>query len=75
MAMVSLTNQEAALTQAQTVKTQLRNQLLARKPFLDKMTPEQLRAYYKSGKDPVLVEIFQIYKGLDAFFDSIREEE
>lgn len=74
MARISLTNQAVRLTNCQTFKSLATNQLLARKPFLEKLSREQLRKLYLSGKDPVLNELFDIYKGLDGFFSEIREE-
>lgn len=74
MARISLTNQALALEKAQTFKTQARNQLLARKPFLDKLSREQLVALYKSGKDPVLNELYDIYKDMDGFFSRLLED-
>jgi hypothetical protein len=73
MATINLTNQALALTKAQTFKAQARTQLLARKPFLDKLSPAQLKKLYQSGKDPVLNELYDIYKGLDGFFSELLE--
>ncbi len=73
MATHSLTNQALALTKAQTFRTQAAAQLVARKPFLDKLSPAQLKKLYQSGKDPVLNELYDIYKGLDGFFKNLLE--
>lgn len=73
MAKISLINQVARLENCQAFKTLATNQLLVRKPFLEKLSPIQLKDLYLSGKDPVLNELFSIYKGLDKFFSEIRE--
>lgn len=75
MARISLTNQATVLNNCQQFKTLARNQLLARKEFLERLGPKKLKALYKSGKDPVLNELLDIYKGLNGFFYDIREVE
>jgi len=74
MAKIILINQAAKLQNCQAFKTLATNQLRVRKIFLEKLNPGQLRKLYRSGKDPVLNELFDIYKGLDKFFSGIREE-
>ena len=72
MATFNLTNQAQALTTVQNGKTFLVNQLTARRDFLLRMNREQLIAYVRD-KDPVLLEIYRVYKGLDAYFENIKE--
>ena len=73
MATTVLTNQAAALSQFQTFETQLRNQMLQRKPFLEKLDRDQLKLLYTSGKDPLLNAVYQMCKDLDQFFTHLKE--
>ena len=72
MATFNLTNQATAKTNVLAAQTLCRNQLLARRDFLLRMNREQLVSYVKT-KDPVLLEIYKLYKGLDEYFDKIKE--
>jgi len=74
MAILNLTNQTNVLNNCQLFRTLATNQLLVRKDFLNRLSPAQLKRLYNSEKDPVLNELYDIYKGLDTFFEKIREE-
>ena len=72
MATFNLTNQTTAKTNVIAAQTLCRNQLLARKDFLLRMNRDQLITYVKT-KDQVLLEIYRLYRGLDEYFDKIKE--
>lgn len=72
MATFNLTNQATVKTNVIAAQTLCRNQLLARKDFLLRMSKEQLITYVRD-KDPVLMEIYKLYKGLDTYFEKIKE--
>ena len=72
---INLTNQTQTLTYCKQFKTLATNQIKVRNRILQKMPPAQLKAFYKSGKDPVLVELYQIYKAMDKYFSNLLESE
>ena len=72
---INLNNQSNVLTNCKAFRTLATNQIVARNKILQRMTRKQLRAYYAGGKDPVLVEIYQIYKAMDNYFSNLLEDE
>ena len=73
MAVFNLTNQDTVLNNCQLFKQLATNQLKAREEFLERLEPERLKQLYQSGKDPVLNELYDIYKGMDTYFSELRE--
>jgi len=71
---INLTNQVNVLANCQAFRTLATNQLTLRNKYIKNMSREQLVALYKSGKDPVLNELYRLSRDMHNFFEGALDE-
>lgn len=66
---IKLTNQSKRKGDLDKAKTDLASDIEARKALFDKVPPNRLKKLIKSGKDPVLSSMYNMYLDLKNLFE------